>query len=502
MKMLKDSFGRTFPYIRLSITDVCNFKCGYCLPNGYQKDKSDNRKFLSAEEIGRLAKGLSELGVCKIRLTGGEPTVRKDFFDIVKILKNKTGIKKTVITTNGYRLDKIADQLVASDLDGINISIDSLNRETFKKVTNHDRLPEILKGIEKLQQLNFKNIKINAVLLKGINDSEKDFNEWSGFIKNNEIDFRYIELMQTGDGLDYFKKYHVPAKIFVNYLNNNDWIIQTLGRNAGPSKNYINPSFKGKFGVIAPYSKNFCKSCNRLRITARGDLRLCLFGNTGISIRYLLQKDDQLNELKDLISKQLNFKKESHYLELGETGLMKNLKIVNNDQLKDWAENLFKKNSFNMVDVSSKKETFRRALASGKIYVGEKVFNMIKNSEMPKGDPISLAEVSAVLGVKKTSELIPLCHPLPIDHTATKIIMNDEDFSLEVFCVVSAIAKTGVEMEAIMGVNAALITIYDLSKIVNPHLKIDNVKLLIKEGGKSGVWTNPDGLPKFLDNIF
>ena len=106
------------------------------------------------------------------------------------------------------------------------------------------------------------------------------------------------------------------------------------------------------------------------------------------------------------------------------------------------------------------------------------------------------------MGVKKTSELIPLCHPLPIDHTATKIIMHDEDSSLEVFCVVSAVAKTGVEMEAIMGVNTALITIYDLSKIVNPHLRIDNVKLLIKEGGKSGLWTNPDGLPEFLKDIF
>ena len=154
-----------------------------------------------------------------------------------------------------------------------------------------------------------------------------------------------------------------------------------------------------------------------------------------------------------------------------------------------------------MVDVSSKKETFRRALASGKIYVGKDVFELIKDKNMPKGDPVALAEVAAVLGVKKTSELVPLCHPLPIDHTATKIIMNEEDNSLEVFCVVSAIAKTGVEMEAIMGVNAALTTIYDLSKIVNPNLKIDNVKLLIKEGGKSGVWKNPDGLPDFLENI-
>ena len=325
MQKLRDSFGRTFPYIRLSITDVCNFKCGYCLPNGYQIDKSDNRKFLNINEIKRLAKGLSEMGVCKIRLTGGEPTVRKDFFDIVKILKNESGIKKVVMTTNGYHLDQKAKNIVDSGLNGINISIDSLNPETFKKITGHDRLNEILFGIKKLQNLGFDNIKVNAVLLNGINSSEKDFEEWSKFIKINKIDFRYIELMQTGDNLDYFKKYHISSNIFKNYLIKNKWIHQTLGRDAGPSLNYINPEYKGKFGIIAPYSKNFCKTCNRLRITSRGDLRLCLFGNTGISIRHLLQKDNQLEELKDLISKQLHFKKESHYLELGETGLTKNL---------------------------------------------------------------------------------------------------------------------------------------------------------------------------------
>ena len=181
---------------------------------------------------------------------------------------------------------------------------------------------------------------------------------------------------------------------------------------------------------------------------------------------------------------------------------MTKLKIVNQDELKDWAKEIFKKNSFNMVDVSLKKETFRRALASGKIYVGKEVFSMIKNKEMPKGDPATLAEVSAVLGVKKTSELIPLCHPLPLDHISLHTEINEKKNSIVVYCLVSANSKTGVEMEAIMGVNAALITIYDLSKIVNPHLKIDNVKLLIKEGGKSGLWTNPDGLPKFLENIF
>ena len=328
MSLLQDSFGRRFPYIRLSITDVCNFKCGYCLPNGYQKDKSDNRTFLSLKEVQRLAKGLSELGVSKIRLTGGEPTVRKDFFDIVKILKQNSGIKKTVITTNGYKLDQLAEQIIESGLDGINISIDSLDKNKFHQITGHDRLNEILRGIEKLQKLNFKNIKINAVLLKGLNNSDKDFNEWANFLKSNEVDFRYIELMQTGDNLDYFKKYHVSSKVFIEYLNENKWIIQTLGKDSGPSKNYINPEFKGKFGVIAPYSKDFCKSCNRLRITSRGDLRLCLFGNTGINIRHLIQRDDQIEELKDLILKQLNFKKESHYLELGETGLTKNLSVT------------------------------------------------------------------------------------------------------------------------------------------------------------------------------
>ena len=324
MNLLQDNFGRKFPYIRMSITDVCNFKCGYCLPNGYQIDKSDNRKFLHLDEIKRLAMVFSKLGVSKIRITGGEPTVRKDFFEIIKILK-EVGIKKVSITTNGYHLDKKAKMLVDSGLNGINISIDSLDRNIFKSITGHDRLPEILKGIQILQDLNFENIKVNGVLLNNINASEKDFSSWAEFIKINKVDFRYIELMQTGDNLDYFNKYHISSKIFKSYLNDNNWIYQTQGLDAGPSLNYINPDYKGKFGIIAPYSKDFCKSCNRLRITSKGDLRLCLFGNTGISIRHLLQKDDQTEELKDLILGQMRFKKESHYLELGETGLTKNL---------------------------------------------------------------------------------------------------------------------------------------------------------------------------------
>jgi len=323
--MLKDTFGRSFPYIRLSITDVCNYKCSYCLPQGYKKNPDDMRSFMSFQEISRLTKALSELGVSKIRLTGGEPTVRKDFFDILKDLKENSNIPKVTMTTNGYHLDKIAKQLYEAGLDGINISIDSLDRETFKKLTGHDRLLEILEGIKILQKLNFQNIKVNAVLLKGINDTYKDFKLFGNFIKENKIDFRFIELMQTGDNLDFFKKNHVSSNIFKNYLVENEWVYQTFGKDAGPSLNYIHPNYEGKFGLIAPYSKDFCKTCNRLRITSRGDLRLCLFGNTGISLRHLLQNDNQKDELVDLIMKQLHLKKESHYLELGDTGITPNL---------------------------------------------------------------------------------------------------------------------------------------------------------------------------------
>ena len=165
---------------------------------------------------------------------------------------------------------------------------------------------------------------------------------------------------------------------------------------------------------------------------------------------------------------------------------MSKLKLINQEDLKDWAKEIFQKNSFNMIDVSSKKETFRRALASGKIYVGKEVFKLIKDKNMPKGDPIALAEVAAVLGVKKTSELIPLCHPLPIDHTATKIIMNEADNSLEVFCVVSAVAKTGVEMEALTAASIAALTFYDMCKSVTKSIKIESVCLQEKTGGKSG----------------
>ena len=171
-----------------------------------------------------------------------------------------------------------------------------------------------------------------------------------------------------------------------------------------------------------------------------------------------------------------------------------------NKKLEDSLNKIFLTSGYKMVDVSSKEVTHRKALATGEIILGSEVIELIKAKKMPKGDPLSIAEVSGINGVKKTSELIPLCHPLPLDHISLHTEIDEKKNSIVVYCLVSANSKTGVEMEALSGVNSALLAIYDLSKIIEPNLKITNTKLLIKSGGKKGFWINPDGIPDKIKN--
>ena len=172
-----------------------------------------------------------------------------------------------------------------------------------------------------------------------------------------------------------------------------------------------------------------------------------------------------------------------------------------NNKLEDSLNKIFSSSGYKMVDVSSKEITHRRALAVGEIILNSKVIEMIKSKKMPKGDPLSIAEVSGINGVKKTSELIPLCHPLSLDHISIHTEINTQNNSIIVYCLVSANSKTGVEMEALSGVNSALLAIYDLSKIVEPNLRIANTRLLVKSGGKKGLWINPEGVPKKIKNV-
>ena len=172
-----------------------------------------------------------------------------------------------------------------------------------------------------------------------------------------------------------------------------------------------------------------------------------------------------------------------------------------NNKIEDSLNKIFSSSGYKMVDVSSKEVTHRKALAVGEIILSSEVIEMIRKKKMPKGDPLAIAEVSGINGVKKTSELIPLCHPLSLDHISIHSEINETKNSIIVYCLVSANSKTGVEMEALSGVNSALLAIYDLSKIVEPNLKISNTKLLVKSGGKKGLWINPDGIPDKIKNI-
>ena len=172
-----------------------------------------------------------------------------------------------------------------------------------------------------------------------------------------------------------------------------------------------------------------------------------------------------------------------------------------NNKIEDSLNKIFSTSGYKMIDVSSKKITPRKALAVGEIILNSKIIEMIKSKKMPKGDPLAIAEVSGINGVKKTSELLPLCHPLSLDHISIHTEIDEKNNSIIVYCLVSANSKTGVEMEALSGVNSALLAIYDLSKIVEPNLKITNTRLLVKSGGKKGLWINPEVIPKKIKNV-
>lgn len=321
---LADGFGRRFPYLRLSVTDVCNFRCSYCLPDGYKKSGCD--PFLSAEEIIRLVRAFAGLGVWKIRLTGGEPTVRPDFVAIARAVADVPGIRKLAFTTNGYRLPERAQDYYDAGLRAINISIDSLKPEQFKKITGHDRLEEVLDGVKASFDAGFESVKINTVLLKGLNDGELD--RFIDFVADKPLSLRFIELMRTGDNQDYFKTHHLPGEAVTEKLLERGWRVTPRKEGAGPAIEFEHQQSKGRIGLIAPYSKDFCKSCNRLRVSAKGALHLCLFGEGGYSLRDLLQNDSQIEELQEKIMGLMNFKRSAHFLHQDNSGVRDHLASI------------------------------------------------------------------------------------------------------------------------------------------------------------------------------
>lgn len=321
---LVDSFKRRYQYLRLSITDVCNFRCNYCLPNGYQG--SHKNHFLQLDEIDRLVHTFTQLGTEKIRITGGEPTLRRDFNQIVEKIRSYDEIKNIGVTTNGYRLQRAVESWRDSGVDGINLSIDSLDRKVFHQITGEDLLPQVLAGIDKAFAVGYEKIKVNAVLMKGINaQGLDDFLSW---IKYQPIQMRFIELMQTGEMDEFFNRHHVRGSDIKARLLREGWIQKQKGRLDGLAQVFTHPDYVGEVGLIMPYSTDFCADCNRLRVSANGEFHLCLFGEQGHNIRHLLQSDKQHLLLKQSLQTLLSKKRQNHLLHQGDAGVRPHLASI------------------------------------------------------------------------------------------------------------------------------------------------------------------------------
>lgn len=324
MSTLTDRHGRQFPYLRLSLLDACNFRCSYCLPDGYHG--CGTQGVLRLDEIRRLLAAFACVGLSKLRLTGGEPTLRRDLVAVIETAAATPGLRRLAMTTNGCLLEKRAAQWRTAGLHAINVSLDSLDAGRFKTITGSDDHASLLRGIEQCLTLDFQSVKLNVVLLRGLNDDELP--RWLDYLRERPLSLRYIELMQTGDNTDYFARHHQRAETLESQLRETGWTLQPRAADDGPAREYAHPDYLGRIGIIAPYSKDFCASCNRLRVTAKGDLRLCLFGEFGIPLRPLLQDDADREALVGRLSGQLAVKTAGHRLHEGQTGITPHLASV------------------------------------------------------------------------------------------------------------------------------------------------------------------------------
>lgn len=315
MDRLIDGFGRRFRYLRLSVTEVCNFRCTYCLPDGFKK--TGDRSFLSVPEIGRLADAFAALGVGKVRLTGGEPSVRRDLGEIIGRVAASPGVGKVALTTNGWNLARHVAGWRTAGLTNLNVSIDSLDPQAFHRITGHDRLGSVLAGLDAALALGVPSVKINAVLLK--ESGEDAFGRFADFVRDRPVAARFIELMRTGDNAEYFARQHVSGEALRDWLTRRGWTPAPRGHDDGPATEFSHPDYAGRIGLIAPYAPGFCDGCNRLRVTALGKLRLCLFGEGGVDLRDLLGAD-RPEALADRISSALLGKAAGHRLAEGLTG--------------------------------------------------------------------------------------------------------------------------------------------------------------------------------------
>lgn len=291
-----DKLNRKIEYMRISVTDRCNLRCVYCMPEE-GIDNVSHEEILSYDEIIRICKCIANLGIKKIKITGGEPLVRKDIINLIKEIKKIHGINEVTITTNGVLLYEMADELYKAGIDAVNISLDTLDKDKYLKITRRDKYKNVTMAIDKLINLGVR-VKINCLAIK-----EYNFNEIvkiAEYSKNNNVDVRFIELMPIGYGKTYTG---VSNEIILGLLEEEYGSFNQIEekRGNGPAVYYKNDNFKGCIGLISAISNEFCETCNRVRLTATGFLKLCLHYNKGIDLKELIRNDITDKELENII---------------------------------------------------------------------------------------------------------------------------------------------------------------------------------------------------------
>ena len=283
---LVDKFGRTVDYIRLSVTDRCDFRCVYCMTEDMKF--LPRSQILSLEELYLVAKAFIELGVKKIRLTGGEPMVRSDVMSLIEKLGALPGLEELNLTTNGAQLDKYAPALKAAGVNRINISIDSLDAERFKRISRVGNLGKVLKGINAARSAGFDRIRLNSVIMRGYNEDEVI--PLTEYALNRNIDIAFIEEMPLGEASDHDREDTTCSNDWVrNVIEEKYELLNSTAKTAGPSR-YVQVVGKdNRIGFISPVTHNFCEECNRVRVTVEGRLLLCLGNEHSIDLRAILR---------------------------------------------------------------------------------------------------------------------------------------------------------------------------------------------------------------------
>ncbi len=305
---MQDSFGRTIDYLRLSLTEACNFRCSYCAPAGQTRRPA---RPMSLDEIESLVRASVSLGINRIRLTGGEPLIRRDSVDIVHAISAIEGVQDLALTTNGFRLAELAGPLADAGLRRVNISLDTLQPIRFAHIVGRDEFARVWRGIEAAESAGLTPLKLNVVALRGVNDDE--LTAFAQLTQQHSWHVRFIELMPVGEGEtgpSFFNRHFIPAGEMRARIRGLEQAPSPSGN--GPAQTFRLPGARGTIGFITPASEHFCARCNRIRVTARGIVRPCLFGEHEVSIRSALHGQGSANDLKQLIAEAVLSKPEQH----------------------------------------------------------------------------------------------------------------------------------------------------------------------------------------------